>query len=649
MDRQGLSPSLPTNYGQPPLPGFMPPNPGYHFPHPPFMPNPFPSIRIEVKLVNSKTYPECNTDLSVITIVKKPSDMDFKSVAEFGRSLLTDCAPDWILKLARRHASMRKRTKSSVFLCFGGGYDLLVLLEGAKVPSDISKVPRISVSTAIATKSEENRLGKENLPIAGYSDGVWDHVNAVASTFRGPPAAADLVAVLSDSVAPYGAIEGISDRVKVIRIWTHAERVDEATRFDHTQDLDLSKMIVSKSFDSTPPSTQLVAVEKPSTTQTKTSTAKATAASEMAKKSSVSSLTKKTPTSSSTKTSTTPKPAPILTAEKTLAPSPTKVPTTAKPAPSAAAMSDVSKENVLDEPAKPADKVKAAGEPKKRGRPVGSKNSTKTSTQTEGEANPPSKKVKTTTKAVTAKKVDEEKNKEAAPKKAVAKKSESASAEVEQTKAAAETPAEKAPINVIPGKNKEAAPKKTVAKKTAATSASSESAENSKVETPAGESPKKKVVKKNAESASAESADGAKQSKAKASEKAAPKTTARKSASTTTKSADKSKAISEAPTSESPNKSRPKKSKEVTPKKAAEKITEAAASSESVNGAKQSKTTSVIPGESPKKSAETSPKKVAAKKSRAKAETSADESPKKKSRPNQTEATSGSAEAAQKE
>jgi hypothetical protein len=653
MDRQGLSPSLPTNYGQQPMSGFMPPHPGYHFPHPPFMPNPFPSIRIEVKLVNSKTYPDCNTDLSVVTIVKKPSDMDFQTVAEFGRSLLTDCAPDWILKLARRHALMRKRTKSSVFLCFGGGYDLLVLLEGAKVPNDISKVPRISVSTAISTKSEEVRLGKENLPIASYSDGVWDHVNAIASTFRGPPAAADLVAVLSDSVAPFGAIEGISDRVKVIRIWTHAENIDEATRFDHTQDLDLSKMVVSESLDPTSPTTQIVAFKKPAAstthTATKTSAAKAMAASETVKKSSISSLAKKAPTSSSTKTSSTPKPTPTPTAEKIPAPSPTKIATTAKPAPSAASKGDVSKKSVVSEPAKPADKMEAAADSKKRGRPVGSKNSTKASAKTDSEGVPPPKKVKTT-KAATAKQGDDEKKKEVAPKKALAKKTEFASAEAEQTKAAAETPADKSPKKVNPEKSKEAAPKKAVAKKSTTTSAKSESVGKPKVEAPAGESPKKKVVKKKPESASTESADGATQSKPtvpEKSEEAAPKkATAKKSASMTTKSADKSKANSETSTSESPKKSRTEKSKEVAPKKVVEKGAETPAA------------------EAPRKKTEASPKKVAAKKtesastkskppdgakkSRAKAETPAAESPKKKSRPNQSEATSSTGETSQK-
>lgn len=474
MDRQRLSPSVPTNHVQQQMPGFMPPQQGFHLPPPSFMSNQFPCIRVEVKLVDSKSYPDCNTDLSVVTIVKKPADTDFKTVAEFGRSLLTDCAPDWILKLARRHSLMRKRTKSSVFLCFGGGYDLLVLLEGAEVPKDISKVPRISVSTAISTKSEESRLGKENLPIASYSDGVWDHVSAMATTFRGHPMSAEMVAVLSDSVAPFGAIEGISDRVKVIRIWTQTKSIDEATRFDHTQNLDLSKMTmasaeppsVSKTKADTPPPTQTTEVKKPaaSTTQTATSASSpkpTVPAPEVPKKRSIPSQTKKAPVSSPAKKTPISSPA-----KKTPVPSPTKAATAAKPAPSTAAKNDVVQKSAPKAPVTSTEqKDEAAAETKKRGRPKGSK-TTKAGEKTASEGGAvagegPSPKKPKTASVAPPKQVDKEKSKAAAPKKTVEPKPESTAAKTELTDATMKPNAKvDPPVVESPRKKKKSRPNK---------------------------------------------------------------------------------------------------------------------------------------------------------------------------------------------
>jgi len=43
-----------------------------------------------------------------------------------------------------------------IFLQCGGGYDILLLLNDAPLPEDISKIPRITVSTCIATRRQGN-------------------------------------------------------------------------------------------------------------------------------------------------------------------------------------------------------------------------------------------------------------------------------------------------------------------------------------------------------------------------------------------------------------------------------------------------------------------------------------------------------------
>ena len=191
---------------------------------------------VSVKLANStdREFKDCNTNTTISTVVKKPLDtISFKSVAEFGRELLSDTAPAWLLLIIRRH-TVQKRSRAPFVISFGGGYDLLVLLEGADMPKDVSRVPRTTVSLSVTSKKEEAARGSTSLDLTNHNDSIWDHVDAVAS------AASDahgVVIVLSDNRAPYGAFERLQERLEVIRLWTQPKSLFQVARIERPQGL----------------------------------------------------------------------------------------------------------------------------------------------------------------------------------------------------------------------------------------------------------------------------------------------------------------------------------------------------------------------------------------------------------------------------
>jgi hypothetical protein len=218
MEHQEQQQQLMMNYAFPHHPYFSPPGLQQAAPS---------SVLVSVRLGASKEHADCNADLTLKTIVKKD---DSKTVAEFSRDIVSHSAPDWILKLVRRHSSMQKRTKSNFVLSFGGGHDLLVLLDGADVPKDLTRVTRASVGLTISAQELPN---DEQRILACHNDGIWDHVEAVANT----SANRQVMIVLSSSDnKPYGAHEGFDNRVKMIRLWTQQKSLFHIARIDHSQD-----------------------------------------------------------------------------------------------------------------------------------------------------------------------------------------------------------------------------------------------------------------------------------------------------------------------------------------------------------------------------------------------------------------------------
>ena len=192
------------------------------------------AFAVSVKLADSTEFEDCNTDTMLSTMVKKPQDItSFKTVAQFGREVLSNTAPAWLLRIIRRHITVRKRSKAAFVISFGGGYDLIVLLEGADMPKDVSRVSRTTVSLSITTKTEEATRGSANLGLTDHNDSIWDHVDAVASAASG---AHEVLIVLSDNRAPYGAFEGHQERLEVIRLWTHPKSLFEISRIDRSQE-----------------------------------------------------------------------------------------------------------------------------------------------------------------------------------------------------------------------------------------------------------------------------------------------------------------------------------------------------------------------------------------------------------------------------
>ena len=111
------------------------------------------------------------------------------------RKVLEDVDNNWLIAIARRHPDILEKTKecclilvrqlvlgfritalrivfpfgqlSHLFLQCGGGYDILLLLNDAPVPEDVSKIPRISVSTCVATSSGTGDFNEQD-PVDQY-------------------------------------------------------------------------------------------------------------------------------------------------------------------------------------------------------------------------------------------------------------------------------------------------------------------------------------------------------------------------------------------------------------------------------------------------------------------------------------------------
>lgn len=181
---------------------------------------------------------EVNVFEHLVTLVKRPATpASFQSVAEFARDLLMHVAPHWIIKLVRRYPSMHKRTKGTFVLSFGGGYELLVLLEGAEIPRDLTKVPRASVVLSVVPETEFQHSGNVMpLGITSHRDGIWDHVDSLVA-FNGE--GTHVAIVLGNKPASYAAPESHKDRVACIAIWTQVKQIFELTRIEHPHMVDL--------------------------------------------------------------------------------------------------------------------------------------------------------------------------------------------------------------------------------------------------------------------------------------------------------------------------------------------------------------------------------------------------------------------------
>mmetsp|Transcript_23967 Transcript_23967/g.49810 ORF Transcript_23967/g.49810 Transcript_23967/m.49810 type:complete len:555 (-) Transcript_23967:408-2072(-) len=119
-----------------------------------------------IVLSDSEELPETNSKRVLRTVLYDEETKAALAVSEVSRKAV-EATPEWMLKIAKRvqHHHDRKSWPGCVIINYGIGYETLVVIDNAAMPSDLSTVPSIMVDVVVSTEKHAH----VRLDYFGYS------------------------------------------------------------------------------------------------------------------------------------------------------------------------------------------------------------------------------------------------------------------------------------------------------------------------------------------------------------------------------------------------------------------------------------------------------------------------------------------------
>lgn len=265
--------------------------------------------------------------------------------------------PDWMLLFAlrcKRFMDAPPNKKRVVVLCFGTGYEIVVLLEGATLPADLHSIARVSIVASVGSMETE---ASADVYLVNASDALYEHVR---TGFKEDPKG-QLVINLHDNRAnfPLDESPGSQQRKRCFRLWVDADdplavgRLQEVSFDSLLSDREEKKAGRNKKAPISAASApaKAAAAEKPSATPAKAAAAEKPPAKELPP-AVEKPAAKPPPTTAVQKPAA--KPPPTTTMENPALKAPPPPTTAAAPAPASVADAPASKRVVVAKKATPA-------------------------------------------------------------------------------------------------------------------------------------------------------------------------------------------------------------------------------------------------------------------------------------------------------